>query len=56
MFFTVRFVTIQPRAFFDEYDVVNMKRQYVVLDRQEASFTDFQAERLGRWNQVDLDP
>ena len=53
MFFTVRFVTIQPRAFFDEYDVVNMKRQYVVLDRQEASFTDFQAERLGRWNQVD---
>ncbi len=53
MYFTVRFVTIQPRAFFDQLDVQNMQRNYVVLERQETSFTDFQAERLGRWNQVD---
>jgi len=53
MFFTVRFVTIQPRAFFDQLDTQNMNRKYVVLDRVEASFTDFRTERLGRWNQVD---
>jgi len=52
-YFTVRYVTIQPRAFFDQLDVQNMQRQYVVLDRTEVSFTDFRAERLGRWNQVD---
>jgi len=53
LFFTVRFVTIQPRAFFDQLDTANMNRKYVILDRVEASFTDFRTERLGRWNQVD---
>ena len=41
MFFTVRFVTVQPRAFFDSLDVERMQRQYVVLERTETSFTDF---------------
>ena len=53
MYFTVRFVTVQPRAFFDQLDVERSKRQYVVLERTEASFTDFQPVKLGKWNKAD---
>lgn len=53
MFFTVRFVTVQPRAFFDSLDVERMQRQYVVLERTETSFTDFQPVKLGKWNVAD---
>jgi len=53
MYFTVRFVTIQPRAFFDQLDKEQMNRQYVVLERSEVSFTDFRPVKLGRWNKED---
>lgn len=53
MYFTVRFVTIQPRAFFDSLDVARTQRQYVVLERTEASFTDFRPVKLGKWNKAD---
>ena len=52
-YFTVRQVTLLPRAFFDALDTEKMNRKYVVLDSQEASFTDFRSELLGKWNQVD---
>ena len=35
------------------YDVENSQRQFVILDREEASFTDFRPERLGKWNTAD---
>jgi len=53
MYFTVRFVTVQPRAFFDSLDVENMYRQFVVLERTEVSFTDFRPVKLGKWNKED---
>jgi len=53
LYFTVRFVTVQPRAFFDALDTERMNRQFVVLERTEASFTDFRPVRLGKWNQAD---
>ena len=53
LYFTVRFVTVQPRAFFDSLDVERSRRQYVVLERSEVSFTDFQPVKLGKWNKAD---
>lgn len=49
----VRFVTRQPRAFFDSLDVEQMQRQFVVLERHEVSFTDFRPIKLGKWNKED---
>jgi hypothetical protein len=53
LFFTVRFVTVQPRAFFDSLDTEKMQRHYVVHERTEVSFTDFRPEKLGKWNKAD---
>jgi len=53
LYFTVRFVTVHARAFFDAYDVDNSQRKFIVLERDEASYTDFRAERLGKWNTAD---
>ncbi len=53
MFFTVRAVSTQPRAFFDSLDEEKAYREFVILDRQEASFTDFRPQKLGKWNQPD---
>lgn len=53
LYFTVRTVTIQPRAFFDSLDVEQMVREFVVLERSEASFTDFRPEKVGKWNKAD---
>ena len=53
LYFTVRQVDIQPRAFFDSLDVEQMQRRYVVLERDEASFTDFRPAKIGKWNKAD---
>ena len=50
--FTVRFVTIQPRAFFDKFDE-NAQREFVIVDHVDTSYTDFRSERVGKWNQPD---
>ena len=52
VFFTMRRVTVQPRAFFDSLDEASV-REFVVYDRTEVSFTDFRPMRLGRWNKAD---
>ena len=53
LYFTVRYVTVQPRAFFDQLDEESMRRKFVVLERTEASFTDFRATKVGKWNKAD---
>lgn len=53
LYFTVRSVTIQPRAYFDSLDTELTSRNFVVLDKTEASFTDYVPERLGKWSQPD---
>lgn len=53
LYFTVRSVTIQPRAFFDSLDREQMVREFVVLERTEASYTDFRPVKLGKWNKED---
>ena len=53
LYFTVRFVTIQPRAFFDSLDAEQMRREFVVHERTEVSFTDFRPVKLGKWNKED---
>jgi hypothetical protein len=53
MYFTVRSVTVHPRAFFDSLDREQMYREFVVLERTEVSFTDFRPVKLGKWNKED---
>ena len=53
LFFTVRTVTVLPRAFFDQLDKEQMVRDFVVLERDEVSFTDFRPVKLGKWNKAD---
>lgn len=52
MTFTVRQVTIQPRAYFDKFNP-DAFQQFVILDRIDTSYTDFRAEKIGRWNKAD---
>ena len=52
MRFMVRFVTIQPRAFFDQFDP-NAKQNFLVLDRTDTSYTDYRPVKLGMWNKPD---
>ena len=52
MTFTVRKVTIQPRAYFDKFNP-DAFQQFVILDRIDTSYTDFRAEKIGRWNKAD---
>jgi len=54
VYFTIRSVTQAPRAFFDSL-AEDAYREFVIFDKMEASFTDFRAERIGRWNQADPD-
>ena len=48
----VRFVNIQPRAFFDQFDE-NSKQHFVILDRVDTSYTDYRPIKVGMWNKAD---
>jgi len=50
--FTVRFVEVLPRAYFDKFDP-NNNRKFVVHDGETVSFTDFRPEKVGKWNLAD---
>ena len=52
MSFLVRYVTIQPRAFFDQYNPL-ANQEFVILDRVDTSYTDYRAEKVGKWNKAD---
>ena len=52
IYFTVRYVTVQPRAFFDSL-AEDMRQKFVLYDHMETSYTDFRPVKLGRWNVVD---
>ena len=44
----MRFVNIQPRAFFDQFDE-NAKQHFVILDRVDTSYTDYRPIKVGMW-------
>eukprot|EP00964_Phaeocystis_antarctica_P029635 scaffold16712_cov65-Phaeocystis_antarctica.AAC.9 len=50
--FMVRFVTIQPRAFFDQFDP-NANQHFLTLDRTDTSYTDYRPVKVGMWNKPD---